>query len=51
MNLEQDLFKNLLIWVTARFELTERTLFELLYDEVDDWLNPGTLKPEQVASM
>ncbi len=29
--------------LTARFELTKRTLFELLYDEVDDWLNPGTL--------
>ncbi len=26
---------------TARFKLTERTLFELLYDKIDDWLNPG----------
>jgi membrane fusion protein, peptide pheromone/bacteriocin exporter len=25
----------------ARFKLTERTLFELLYDKVDDWLNPS----------
>lgn len=24
----------------ARFNLTERTLFQLLYDNVDDWLNP-----------
>lgn len=26
----------------ARFLLTERTLFELLYDKVDDWLNPSS---------
>lgn len=26
--------------VNARFELTERTLFDLLYDKVDDWVNP-----------
>ena len=25
----------------ARFKLTERTLFELLYDKIDDWLNPS----------
>ena len=25
----------------ARFQLTERTLFQLLYDKVDDWLNPN----------
>ena len=25
----------------ARFLLTERTLFELLYDKADDWLNPS----------
>lgn len=25
----------------ARFELAERTLFQLLYDKVDDWVNPG----------
>ena len=25
----------------ARFKLTERTLFQLLYDKVDDWLNPS----------
>ncbi len=24
----------------ARFELTERSLFDLLYDKVDDWVNP-----------
>ncbi|MDE5420195.1 HlyD family efflux transporter periplasmic adaptor subunit [Labilibaculum sp. DW002] len=26
--------------LTARFQVTERTLFQLLYDNVDDWLNP-----------
>ncbi|MCT4603439.1 MAG: HlyD family efflux transporter periplasmic adaptor subunit [Marinifilum sp.] len=26
--------------LTARFHVTERTLFQLLYDKVDDWLNP-----------
>ncbi len=26
--------------VNARFELTERSLFDLLYDKIDDWLNP-----------
>lgn len=28
--------------VNARFELTERSLFDLLYDKMDDWLNPST---------
>ncbi|AXT62171.1 HlyD family efflux transporter periplasmic adaptor subunit [Aquimarina sp. AD10] len=28
--------------LSARFQLTERTLFELLYDKVDDWLNPSS---------
>jgi len=28
--------------LNARFQLTERTLFDLLYDKVDDWLNPNT---------
>lgn len=28
--------------LNARFELAERTLFSLLYDKVDDWMNPGT---------
>ncbi|KAB1160598.1 HlyD family efflux transporter periplasmic adaptor subunit [Tenacibaculum aiptasiae] len=28
--------------VNARFELTKRTLFDLLYDKMDDWLNPST---------
>ncbi len=27
--------------LNARFKITERTLFELLYDKVDDWLNPS----------
>lgn len=26
----------------ARFQIAERTLFELLYDKVDDWLNPSS---------
>lgn len=30
------------MFVNARFELTERTLFDLLYDKMDDWLNPTT---------
>ncbi len=25
----------------ARFELAERTLYQLLYDKVDDWMNPS----------
>ena len=29
------------MFVNARFELTERTLFDLLYDKMDDWLNPS----------
>lgn len=28
--------------LTARFQLTERTLFQLLYDKIDDWVNPNT---------
>jgi HlyD family secretion protein len=28
--------------VNARFELTERSLFDLLYDKTDDWLNPSS---------
>lgn len=27
--------------LNAQFKLTERTLFDLLYDKVDDWVNPG----------
>ncbi len=27
---------------TARFELAERSLFQLLYDKVNDWIHPGT---------
>lgn len=27
---------------SARFKLTERTLFELLYDKIDDWLNSSS---------
>ncbi len=28
--------------LNARFEITERTLFDLLYDKVDDWINPNS---------
>jgi HlyD family secretion protein len=28
--------------LNARFKIAERTLFELLYDNVDDWLNPSS---------
>ncbi len=28
--------------LSARFELAQRTLSELLYDKVDDWLNPAS---------
>lgn len=34
--------------LSARFQLTERTLFELLYDKVDDWLNPSSPSIAQV---
>ncbi|MBT8300255.1 MAG: HlyD family secretion protein, partial [Maribacter sp.] len=27
--------------LNANFELTERSLFDLLYDKLDDWLNPS----------
>ena len=27
--------------LTARYAITERTLFQLLYDKMDDWLNPN----------
>lgn len=30
--------------LSAQFKLTERSLFDLLYDKVDDWLNPGQNK-------
>lgn len=29
--------------LTAHFQLTERTLFQLLRDDVDDWLNPKSI--------
>ena len=28
------------MFVNARFEIIERSLFDLLYDKMDDWLNP-----------
>ncbi len=36
--------------LSARFKLTERTLFELLYDKVDDWLNPSSPTIAEVKS-
>lgn len=30
----------------ARFILTRRSLFQLLYDKTDNWINPGTQKKE-----
>lgn len=27
--------------LNAQFKLAERTLFDLLYDKVDDWVNPS----------
>ncbi len=33
----------------ARFRITERSLFQLLYDNVDDWLNPLWNDTEHVA--
>jgi len=31
----------------ARFLVTERTLFQLLYDKADDWLNPNLIATEE----
>ncbi len=36
--------------LSARFRLTERTLFDLLYDKVDDWLNPSSPTIAEVIS-
>lgn len=43
LTLKNDIKGNISKGMTynARFKLTERTLFQLLYDKVDDWLNPG----------
>ena len=30
--------------LNAQFKLTERTLFDLLYDKVDDWVNPSQIE-------
>jgi len=35
--------------VQARFVVTKRTLFQLLYDETDDWLNPNVINHEKTA--
>ncbi|TPN87967.1 HlyD family secretion protein [Aquimarina algicola] len=36
--------------LNARFQLTERTLYDLLYDKVDDWLNPSSPNRDEVVS-
>lgn len=33
----------------ARFFVTRRTLFQLLYDKADDWLNPNVIHAQQAA--
>ncbi|HWK58160.1 MAG TPA: HlyD family efflux transporter periplasmic adaptor subunit [Parapedobacter sp.] len=33
----------------ARFFVTRRTLFQLIYDKADDWLNPNIIAAQQVA--
>jgi HlyD family secretion protein len=30
---------------TARFPIAKRSLWQLLYDKVDDWINPGVISP------
>lgn len=37
---ETEISKGLTL--TARFQITRRSLFDLLFDKVDDWLNPKT---------
>jgi membrane fusion protein, peptide pheromone/bacteriocin exporter len=29
----------------ARFVVARRSIFQLLYDKADDWLNPATARP------
>ncbi|WP_340075226.1 HlyD family secretion protein [Leptobacterium sp. I13] len=36
--------------LTSTFKLTERSLFNLLYDKVDDWLNPSRLNEVTVEN-
>ncbi len=33
----------------ARFFVTRRTLFQLIYDKADDWLNPNIIRTQQAA--
>lgn len=35
----------------ARFFVTRRTLFQLLYDKADDWLNPNVISTDQTAAI
>ena len=37
--------------VNARFELIERSLFDLLYDKADDWMNPSSQSSVAVNSL
>jgi HlyD family secretion protein len=37
--------------LTARFKITRRTIFQLLYDKVDDWLNPKIQKQERLSNL
>ena len=34
--------------LTAKFKLANRSLFDLLYDKVDDWINPGQNQSAQL---
>ena len=35
----------------ARFFVTRRTLFQLLYDKADDWLNPNVIPENKAATL
>jgi membrane fusion protein, peptide pheromone/bacteriocin exporter len=35
--------------LSARYLITERSLFDLLYDKLDDWLNPSQNKPQTLT--
>ena len=36
--------------VQARFIVTRRSLFQLLYDDTNDWLNPNAIRSNEQAS-
>jgi HlyD family secretion protein len=31
--------------LTGRFQLTRRSLWQLMFDKIDDWMNPKIIKP------